>query len=232
MIHMCPAIGLQVEAHYLNNTYFFDLRGEQVNFGADQVRNREGLLARQGIDTDGVVGLHRFINFLFDIGDALLVQIFHGKVHSGPVRVHLPSSYLYAKFFKNGTTKDVQCSMRAHHAVTELPINGADDFGSYRRREAIERMPDHLFAFIHGNHGAFVLAVIPGDDAVVGHLAPTAGEKNGRVERYFIAFDVNDCCAAFIYITVFVVGTRGTPVVPPWLAVHGFYTQAHSFMFQ
>src|SRR5579864_7981860 len=151
MIYMCSAVRLQVQADDFYNTYYFDIRREQVDLCAYQVGYGEGLVARERIDADGIVRLNRFIDAVLDIGDALFVQIFHSEVHASLIGIHLAACDLHTELFPDDAAQDVQGCVRAHHEVAEIPIDGADDLRPEWGWEAIERVPYHVVALVQGD---------------------------------------------------------------------------------
>src|SRR5712691_3983796 len=102
---MRAPIGLQVEPYDFDDTNFLNVWWEQVNFGAYQVGYGECLFPWQRIHPNGIICLHRLVNFFFDIAYALFIQVFHGEVHPCPVGIHLAPCDLYAEFFPDGATE-------------------------------------------------------------------------------------------------------------------------------
>src|SRR5579884_98121 len=99
----------------------------------------------------------------------------------------------------------MQRRVRAHHAVAEIPVNCADDFLADCGGQRVKRMPDNVVALVHSDNRGFALAVIPGNNAVIWHLATAARKKHGGVERYLITFNRDNLCAALKCVTVFMV---------------------------
>src|SRR5579875_4092956 len=103
MADVGATVGLQVETYYFDNAYFFNFGRQQVNFGANKIGYGERLLAWQRIDANRVIRLHSFVNFLLDIRDTILVQVFHSKIHARAVWIHLTAGHLDAELFPDDT---------------------------------------------------------------------------------------------------------------------------------
>src|SRR6266852_5282771 len=237
VVHMRSPVGLQVKSYNFYNTHLFDLRRKQVNLGTNQVGYGKRLLARQGIDANRVVCLHRFVDCLLNVGDALFVQILHGKIHSCSIWLHLPTCHLYSELFPDCATKDVQSSVGAHHTVTEVPVNSSGNLGSHHWRGTIKRVPDNIIALVKSDDIGQGLLVIPGDDTLVGHLPTPAWIEHSGVKGNLVTHDCYNLRTTFIGIAILmieqfclhkvlaplqkhnthkkflssIVGTRGTP---------------------
>src|SRR5438034_687344 len=101
---MCAPVGLQVQPHNLYNAHFFNLRWQQIDLCADQVRDGKRFLAWKGVDADGVVSLYSLIDLLLNVMDALSVQILHSEIHTCSIRVHLSTCDLHAEFPPDSAT--------------------------------------------------------------------------------------------------------------------------------
>jgi hypothetical protein len=86
------AVGLGVQTDDVHDAHHLDVRRQQVRRGADDVRDRERLLARQHADVDPSVlrdlGVHRLGHPLLEVG-RYLSQV---EVHPGGQRLHVAAA--------------------------------------------------------------------------------------------------------------------------------------------
>src|SRR6185369_11276785 len=143
------AIGLEVEANDLDGPDLGDARREQVDLGPDQVRYREGLVARQDPDPDVAPGGQLRVDLRLDLADELTGHPLELEVHPPRAGLHVAAGDLGAVVAPDDPAQDVERGVGAHQQVPPQPVDlrghdladrGERAGGSRRRR--IELMDD------------------------------------------------------------------------------------------
>src|SRR5689334_13941677 len=104
------------------------------------------------------------------------------------IRVHLTTGHLDAELFPHNSTKNVQGRMRAHHLITKLPVDSANDLGSDSWWWAVDGMPDNVITLIHGYYIGLFTLIVPANCATICHLTTSARVEDGCIQCDFITF--------------------------------------------
>src|SRR5258707_13928240 len=209
MSHMCAAVGLEVQPNYLHNANLLHFGRQQINLGANPVRDRESLLTRQRIDAYRVIGLDRLVDFSLDKGLALFAEILYREIHASAVRIHLAAGHLDAELAPDSAAENMQRRVSAHHAVAEVPINGTDHLCADCWWQAVQCMPDHIVAFIERDHIAALLVIVPAHQAVIGQLATAARIKHRSIQPDFVTFNGHNRRGRLKHKAIFVIKQLG-----------------------
>src|SRR6266852_6517326 len=114
----------------------------------------------------------------------------------------LSASDLDSELFPDDAAENMERSMSAHHLITEIPVNGANDFAPHMGRRTVERMPDNTVALAHRHHSSLIDLVFPRNDTMICHLTTAAWIEYGSVQCYIIAFNGNDFCCTLVHVAV------------------------------
>src|SRR4051794_26555293 len=73
---MRATIRLQIQPDNFNGAHFGNARRQQVDLGANQIRNLKGLFTREALDTNVTLCRHFRIDLGFDLVDQFFLQAF------------------------------------------------------------------------------------------------------------------------------------------------------------
>ena len=182
--HMSAAIGLQVKPDYVDGANLFDGGREQVDFGADEVRNLKSFVSGQCLDVDAAGGMDLFVDEFFHLFGEVDRHMLKFEVHAGAAGLHTAAGNLCAVVAPDHTTEDVQCGVGTHEQVSAFPMEctlyGSADCGHFvgcavNFVEQLAVLPRQLF------HG--VLCIADAQSAAVCGLPATAGVERRAVEH-------------------------------------------------
>lgn len=199
----------------LGHAHLLDSGREQVDLGADEIRNGEGLSARQEANAHFPVGRDLGVDALFDVGREIAAHTLQLEVLMGFAWLHGAAGDLRAVVPPDHTAQDMGCGVSAHQRVAAFPVEHSMDGCSQSRHSALEPVP-HItadFAYLHDT----CLASSPEQHAVIGCLSPTLGVEDGLIEHDTISLHLRHRCVHLPHVAVDVVEQRRHLLVSPSL---------------
>ena len=189
--HVRAPVGLLVQADDVHDPDVGHVVRDEVRRGADDVRDRQRVIAGQRPDVDppaggdlGVAGgLDRFLEAPGQLGQV--------KVHASDERLHVAAGHQRAVVAEHDTAQHVQAGVGPHQRGAPLVLDRAPDRGSRRRhRVASAGIRYSSSPLLHpldpGLHPA------PEQHAVVGRLTAAAGVERRAVEHDPVLAGVED----------------------------------------
>ena len=180
------AVGLQVQADDLDRADLLDARRQKVDLGPDEVRDGEGLVARQDVDAH-VAGAPQL---LVDLGLDLAHQVAgHGlelEVHAPGPGLHVAAGDEGAVVTPDHAAQGVEGRVGAHQGVATRPLHVHPHEVAGRRQLAVVgrfQLVDDLATDPTGRLDGPGAAVRSAQDqAAIGRLAAAARVEPGRVQ--------------------------------------------------
>ena len=148
-VHVRTAVGLLVEADDVDDADLGDVRRDQADLRADEVRVLEGRVARQELDLDRAVGRDRLVHELLDARREAFGQRIELEVHARFERFHVAAGHRLAPLVPDDAAQHVHRRVRAHQLVAALPVDRARDFVADGRGGSVERVPDVVAVLAH-----------------------------------------------------------------------------------
>src|SRR5918992_1830223 len=150
--NVSAAVGLQVQPGYIDGPYFPDVRGEQIDFGANQVGVLLGFLptevAYHHVTGCCHLGVDLFLYLLSKLG-AHLLQL---EVHAGGAGLHIAAGHFCAVVAPDHAAQNVQGGVGAHQQVTAFPVNAPGYSSSDRGRRPFGLMDDFAIRASHPSY--------------------------------------------------------------------------------
>src|SRR5690606_6303767 len=182
VVDMRAAVRLEVQPFDLDDTDFFDALGQQVDLGADQVGDLEGLLAGEEFHPHRARVGDLGVDLLLDLLHQLLPHRLKLKVHAPAERFHVAAGDRCAVVPPDDTAQDVHGGMRAHQLVAAIPVEHAAHRRADLRQRCValhnvQQPPINALNALHG-----VYHVVDGQCARVRGLPAASGVEHGTVE--------------------------------------------------
>src|SRR5262245_25138209 len=181
-----PAVGLEVEPDDLDRPDLLDPGREQVDLRADEVRDRERLVAGQDVDADLALGPELLVDVRLDLAHQLARHPFELEVHPAGAGLHVAAGDLRAVVAPDDAAQDMERGVGAHEKVAPRPLDlGPDRVADARRRGSrLEVVDDLAVGLARADDGPARAIADPGEATDVGRLAAAAGIEDGAVEEH------------------------------------------------
>ena len=204
---MRPAVGLQVQPLDLHHPHLGDVRRQQVDLGADEIGNQEGLLTGKNPHTDWMGGGDLDVDLLLNLVDQLPPHMLELEVHPSPQRLHVAAGHRCAIVPPDDAAEDVHRRVSAHQRVAALPVNDAPDTHAHRRRIVVQFVHDTALAAADLHH--LPLAAIGQQPPDVARLPSAANIEGGPIQHHPIAGNLSHVGLELAQVTIRLVKQLG-----------------------
>src|SRR5262249_22150843 len=127
----------------IDGSYLLDALGQQVNFGADQIRDLKRLLAWQNLDLDRTLGGDLLVELHDDLLRQLIGEVAQLEVQSALVGVHVAAGHGSLIIAPDHPAKQVERRMCTHQLVAARPVDRpVDRLTDHWHALTLQRVPD------------------------------------------------------------------------------------------
>ena len=182
---MCPAVGLEVEPDDLDGPDLLDARRQEVDLRADEIRDRERLVARQDRDPHVALGGQFGVHGGLDGVDQVARHALELEVHAPGPGFHVATRDEGTVVPPDHAAQGVEGGVGAHQGQAPGPLDvhleGVTDRGRAVGR-GLELVGDLAIELARGPDAPGPAVGASQEDAAIRGLPATAGVERGPIE--------------------------------------------------